>query len=162
MVKWFRITKNQYFGLFALGFALFALQELPYIVMPWIPLASNPLMEMQDKSMLLNAIEKVFGVSCILVMLFLVRGDAKWFSLSPGKEKACFCIAALAIAGYFIGWAFYFKGYQSLPLILCLLVAMPPVYYAFIGLWRSNYPLAILGGMFLIAHIANVWNNLKV
>ena len=162
MVKWLQITKNQYFGLFALGFALFALQELPYIVMPWIPLISDPLMEMQDKSVLLNVIEKVFGVSCILVMLFLVRGDAKWFSLSTGKERACFFIAVLAIAGYFIGWAFYFSGHQSLFLILGLLVAMPPIYYAFIGLWRSNYPLAVLGGMFLIAHLSNVWNNLKI
>ena len=161
MVKWFQVTKNQYFGLFALGFALFAIQELPYIVaMPWITLASNPLMEMQDKSVLLNAIEKTFGVSCILVMLFLVRGDAKWFSLSTGKERICFFIAVLAIAGYFIGWAFYFNGYQSLPLIIGLLVAMPPIYYSFIGLWRSNYPLAVLGGMFLVAHLSNVSFNL--
>ena len=162
MVKWLQITKNQYFGLFAFGFALFALQEMPYIVMPWIPLASNPRMEMQDKSVLLNAIEKALGVSCILVMFFLVSGDAKWFSLSPGKESVFFCIAVLAIVGYFIGWVFYFSGHQSLPLILGLLVAMPPIYYAFIGLWRSNYPLAILGGMFLIAHLSNVWNNLKI
>jgi hypothetical protein len=67
----------------------------------------------------------------------------------------------LAIAGYFTGWAFYFSGRQSLPLILCTLVALPPIYYAFIGLWRGNYVLAALGGLFLIAHSANVWYNLR-
>ncbi|MDR0381456.1 MAG: hypothetical protein LBH86_05625 [Oscillospiraceae bacterium] len=161
MVRWFRLTQNQYFGFFALGLFFFALQELPYIVMPFLSLRTNPLMEMQDKSAILNVIEKVFGVSCIVVMLFLVRGDATWFSLGTRKEILCFIAAMLAIAGYFIGWIFYFHGFQSFPLILCCLVALPPIYYSFIGLWRGNYVLAALGGMFLAAHIANVWNNLK-
>jgi hypothetical protein len=71
-----------------------------------------------------------------------------------------FCAAALALVGYFMGWAFYFNGYQSLPLIFCTLVALPPIYYSFIGLWRGNCVLAALGGLFLIAHLANVWYNL--
>lgn len=161
MVKWIRLTQNQYLGLFSLGLVFFILQELPYIIMPLIPLTSNPLMEMQDKTVVLNAIEKVLGISCIVSMLFLVRGDAKWFSLSTPKEILFFSVAMVAIIGYFIGWIFYYNGFQSLPLILCSLVALPPIYYAFIGLWRGNYVLAVLGGMFLIAHISNVWNNLK-
>ena len=161
MIKWIRLTHNQYIGFFALGLALFILQELPYIVMPFIPLSSNPLMEMQDKSLLLNATEKILGVSCIVTMIFLVRGDSKWFSLDTSKEKIFFYTATLAIMAYFIGWIFYFSGFQSLSLMLCLLVAMPPIYYAFLGLWRKNYVLAILGGMFLLVHLANVWNNLS-
>ena len=161
MVKWFRITQNQYVGFFALGLALFALQEIPYIIMPFIPFQSNPLMEMQDKSAFLNAIEKLLGVSCIIVMLFIVRGDSKWFSLDSSRETVFFVIAMAAIIGYFIGWIFYFCGFQSLPLILSTLVALPPIYYAFIGLWRRNYILAVLGFVFLLAHISNVWNNLK-
>lgn len=129
--------------------------------MPLIPLSSNPLMEMQDKSVILNTIEKLLGVSCIITMLFLVRGDVKWFSLSTKKEIILFSVAMIAIIGYFIGWIFYYNGLQSLPLMLCTLVALPPIYYAFIGLWRENYVLAILGGMFLVAHISNVWNNLN-
>ena len=162
MVKWVRITKNQYLGFFALGLALFLLQELPYIVMPLIALSTNPLMEMQDKSWVLNAVEKLMGVSCIVTMLFLVREDATWFSLRTSKEKVFFSGAITATAGYFIGWIFYFNGVQSLSLILALLVAMPPLYYAFIGLWRGNYILAVLGGIFLLAHLANVWNNLAL
>lgn len=94
-------------------------------------------------------------------MLFLVRGDAEWFSLRTPKEIFFFSVAMISIIGYFIGWVFYYNGFQSLPLILCSLVALPPIYYAFIGLWRGNYVLAVLGGMFFLAHISNVWNNLK-
>lgn len=161
MLKWFRLTKNQYIGFFVLGLAFFALQELPYIVMPFIALSSNPLMEMQDISAFLNMIEKICGVSCIVLMLFLVRDDAKWFSLETKQEKAFFIGALIAILGYFFGWAFYFIGFQSFSLILCTLVALPPVYYSLIGMWRRNYALAACGGLFLVAHIANVWNNLK-
>ena len=160
MVKWLRITQNQYIGFFALGLALFILQELPYIVMPLVSLPSNPLMEMQDKSLFLNVIEKILGVSCIVVMIFLVRGNAKWFSLNTTTERISFCVAMLAIVAYFAGWILYFNGFQSFSIMLCLLVAMPPIYYAFIGLWRRNYTLAVLGGVFLLAHLANVWNNL--
>ena len=45
MANWVKQTRNQYLGFFALGLALLALQELPYIVMPFIPLASNPLID---------------------------------------------------------------------------------------------------------------------
>lgn len=162
MVKWFRLTKNQYFGFFAFGLVLFALQELPYIITPLIPLTSNPLMETTDKSLFLSIIEKMLCVTCVFVMLFLVRSDGKPFSFSNPNQKAFFSLAMLALAGYFVGWIFYFSGYQSLPLILCLLVAMPPIYYALIGLWRRNYLLVVLSGLFLFAHMLNVWHNLKL
>jgi hypothetical protein len=161
MILWVKLSENQYFGLFILGLAFFALQQLPYIIMPFLTLESNLLMEMHDKSYILNIIEKVLGVSCIVVMIFLVRGDAIWFSLSTKKEILFFCIAIISIIGYFIGWLFYWNGFQNLPLIMCCLVSLPPIYYVFIGLWRGNNALAVIGGMFLLAHISNVWNNLK-
>lgn len=161
IVKWFRVTHNQYLGFFALGLVFLVLQQLPYIIMPLIHTELNPLMEMQDKSALLNTVEKILGVSCIVIMLFLVRGDAKWFSLDTTKEIVFFGIAILAIVVYFIGWIFYFCGCHGLLFILGTLVAMPPIYYAFIGLWRGNYVLTVVGGLFLLVHISNVWNNLK-
>ena len=159
MVRWFKLTKNQYIGFFALGLAFFVLQQLPYMLMPLLRLDINPLMEMQDKSALLNIAEKTFGVSCIVIMVFLVRGDATWFSIGSTKEKVLFGAAMMAIVVYFVGWVFYFRGHHGLLFMLCTLAAMPPVYYALIGLWRRNYVLAILGSVFLVAHIANVWNN---
>ena len=161
MVKWFRITETQYIGFFALGLAFFILQELPYIIMPLIRMEVNPLMEMKDKSAALNAVEKILGVSCVVSLLFLVRDDVNLFSLNSIHEKVFFFVAMTAIVIYFIGWIFYFKGFHGLPFILCTLVAMPPIYYAFIGLWRGNYVLSVLGSIFLPAHISNVWNNLK-
>jgi hypothetical protein len=145
-----------YFGLFPLGFALIALQELPYIIMPLVPMNTNPLMEMADKLPWLNAAEKTAGVLCVLLMLFLVRDDAKWFALKSYAEKAGFFIALAALLCYYVGWAFYFTGRQSLAVMLGILVAMPPIYYAAIGLWRGNIPLFALGFVFLGAHIANV------
>jgi hypothetical protein len=160
MVKWFKITRNQYLGFYAVGLLFFILQELPYIVMPLIPLEANPLMEMADRSAVLNAAEKILGVSSIIALLFIVRGDATPFSLKTTKEVVFFGVAVLAIAGYFIGWVFYFNGVQNLTLMLCTLVALPPVYYSFIGLWRGNTMLAVVGGLFFIAHMSNVWYNL--
>lgn len=161
MVKWLRLTKHQHLGFFALGLVFFALQELPYMVMPFIPLKSNPLMQMQDKSIVMNVTEKILGVSCVVIMLFLVRNDLKWFSIYSLKEFIFLSLAVLVIIVYFIGWFFYYRGYQSLSLILCALVAPPPIYYIFIGLWRRNYVLSVLASLFLLAHLLNVWNNLK-
>ena len=161
MVKWLALTQNQYIGFWGFGLALIILQQMPYIIMPFLQLESNILMEMQDRSAVLNVVEKILGVSCILLMIFLVRGDVQWFSLNTIHEKIFFGTAIIAIIVYFIGWVFYFKGLHGLPFMLITLVSMPPIYYAFIGLWRGNYALAVAGGLFLIAHVSNVWNNLK-
>ena len=159
MAKWMKLTKKQYLGFFAPGLLLIALQELPYAVMPFLSLSANPLMAMQDKSPLLNAIEKALGISCIFALLFLVRGDAGRFSLHSKKEKGFFGAAILALALYYVGWIFYWNGQQSLALILGLLVAMPPIYYTLLGLWRKNSAAVVLGGLFLLVHLANVWYN---
>ena len=34
MVRWIKIFGNQYLGFWALGLVLFALQEIPYLLMP--------------------------------------------------------------------------------------------------------------------------------
>ena len=161
MAKWFEVTKNQYIGFFTLGLVFFILQELLYIVMPMIHITTNPLMEMRDKSAILRVLEKIIMVSCVVALLFLVRGDSRWFSLGNTKEIVFFSVAMMALVGYFIGWFFYFRGHQSFPLIIITLVALPPIYYAFIGLWRGNNVLACLGGLALIIHISNVWYNLR-
>ena len=161
MVKWLKLTQNQYFGFFALGLLLFALQQSPYIIMHFIQMESNILMEMQNKSSFLNVIEKILGVSCVILMLFLVRADVDRRMFKTLQAKIYFGIAMMAIVVYFIGWVFYFRGFNDLLFMLTTLVAMPPIYYAFIGLWRRNYVLTVVSSLFLIAHILNVWNNLK-
>ncbi len=43
MVKWVRIFGDQYLGFWAAGLLLFALQELPYMIMPLFKLTHNPI-----------------------------------------------------------------------------------------------------------------------
>ncbi|MDR1795612.1 MAG: hypothetical protein LBR25_09480 [Erysipelotrichaceae bacterium] len=160
MVKWVRITKTYWFGLFAFGFVLVLLQQLPYLIMPLIPLAHNPLMEMVDKIVLLNLSEKIIGISCVLLTLFLVRENNQQLPLKTRRQKLCFTAALVCLALYYIGWGFYFTGRQTLIIMLGILVTMPPLFYAFIGLWRQLTPLAILGFVFLFVHMANVSVNL--
>jgi hypothetical protein len=158
IVKWLKITKNQYFGLFLLGIVFFILQEIPYLFMMFVNLDKNVLMEMVDKTMILNIFEKITGVSCIILMLFLVRDDVNWFSSKREKISLILIFAFLII--YYIGWIFYFNNQQGLVIILVMLVLMPPLYYTFIGLWRKNYLLMSMGIVFLIFHFVNVCNNL--
>jgi hypothetical protein len=96
-----------------------------------------------------------------MFLLFLVRNSADCFSLSGKSKRLFFTVAMLALLGYFIGWVFYWNGNHSLALILGALVALPPIYYASLGLWRGNTPLAVMGAVFLATHLSNVWNNLR-
>ena len=44
---------------------------------------------------------------------------------------------------------------------MLFIVAMPPLYYVAIGLWRGNTPLAVTGVMFFAVHFIHVLGNLK-
>lgn len=160
MTRWIKIAGNQYWGFWILGLCLFAIQEIPYMIMPFLSLETNPLMEIQNRFMILDVCEKVLGSVCIVVMTFIVERDAKLFSIKSKKEKFYFGIAVAIIVANFIGWGLYFVGYQSLAIIMLFLVVLPPLYYVFIGLWRRNYVLTTIGCMFLITHVSNVWSNL--
>jgi hypothetical protein len=96
----------------------------------------------------------------VLLMLFLVREDGKWFSLHTQREKLGFSVALTTLLGYYTGWMLYFTGHQSIAVMLGFLVALPPIYYAFIGVWRRSTPLVISGLAFLGIHLANVSVNL--
>ena len=48
MVRWVKIVGNQYFGFWVLGLVLFALQEIPYMLMPLFHLETNPIMNMTE------------------------------------------------------------------------------------------------------------------
>ena len=50
MVRWIRLFRDQYFGFWVLGLVLFALQEIPYMVMPLFHLETNPIMNMTETS----------------------------------------------------------------------------------------------------------------
>lgn len=161
MVRWFRLIGNQYSGFWVLGAVLFAVQEIPYILMPFIRLKTNPIMNMTETSPVLDVCEKILGSLCIALMMFVIHRDAVFFSIAEGREKLFFTLAALILLANFAGWALYFTGRQSLFVMMAFIVAMPPLYYMAIGLWRQNTPLVITGAVFLAVHFLHVLGNLR-
>ncbi|MDE7406310.1 MAG: hypothetical protein K2M89_05515 [Clostridiales bacterium] len=160
MFKWVKIIKNQYLGLWLIGLVLFAVQELPYIIMPLIPLQTNPIMDMPTNSVFLDVCEKIFGILCIVVMVLIVHCDSKLFSVKTKSEITFFSIAAGVIALNFLGWILYFCCIQTIAVMIVFIFALPPLYYLFIGLWRKNYFLVVTAGLFFAIHLSNAFINL--
>ncbi len=145
-----------------MGLLLFVLQELPYLVMPLFRMESNPIMNMRESSVILNICEKIIGIGCVLLTIFLVQKDAELFSLGSGPDKIGFIAAVAALLLYYAGWILYFSGHQSIAVMMLFLVMMPPLYYACIGIWRHNRILTGSGILFLFIHFIHVWKNLHL
>ena len=156
MVRWIRLFGNQYFGFWALGLVLFAVQEIPYMLTPLFHLKSNPIMNMTETSAALDAFEKIFGSLCIALMIFVIHKDAVLFSVSAEREKLFFALTAVILLANFFGWLLYFTGHQSIFVMMLFLVALPPLYYVAIGFWRQNTPLTVIGTMFFVIHFSHV------
>lgn len=160
MFKWIKIVKNQYFGFWLIGILLFVMQEIPYMIMPLIHLKTNPIMEMPTRILFLDILEKIFGILSVAVMILVVHKDNKLFSINTKKEITFFGVATSIIILNFIGWIIYFCGGQSVAVMIIFIFCLPPLYYLFIGLWRSNYFLVIVSGLFFIVHLSNAFVNL--
>ena len=161
MVRWVKLFGNQYLGFWILGLILFAVQEIPYMVMPLFHLETNPIMNMAETSMVLDICEKILGSLCIALMIFIIHKDAKLFTVSDGCEKLFFTLAVILLLANFAGWALYFTGHQSVFIMMLFIVALPPLYYVAIGLWRRNTLLTICGILFLAVHFTHVSGNLR-
>ena len=81
MAKWINIFDNQYLGFWLLGLILFAIQEIPYMIMPLFKLKTNPIMNMTETSPCLDTLEKILGSLCITLMLFIVNKDTLFFEI---------------------------------------------------------------------------------
>jgi hypothetical protein len=158
----FRIYGNYYCRLWLPGIVFFLIQELPYAVMPFLSLTSNPLMEMQTSGHVLDVMEKLSGIMSVVLLVLPVNDKDADASLKISRNKIFFVLALLFLAVYFVGWWFYFNGFQRIAWMLSCLVAMPPLYYMSLGLWRRNRPLVIVAVFFLVFHIANVWTGLNM
>ena len=161
MVRWVKISENQYFGFWILGLVLFALQEIPYMLMPLFHLETNPIMNMTERSVALDVCEKILGSLCIALMIFIIHKDATFFSAANAREKPFFILAMAVLFTNFFGWGLYFSGHQSVLVMMLFIVVLPPLYYVAIGLWRQNTPLTVSGVIFLTVHFAHVFGNLK-
>ena len=159
MTRWIKIARNQYWGFWIFGLILFALQEIPYMVMPLFERSSNPIMNMQESSMILDAAEKILGSLCIAVMTCIVQENASFFRIGSGVSKIGFIAATVVLLLNYFGWGLYFYGYQSFGIMMFFIVALPPAYYVCIGLWRGNWPLLAIGVLFEIVHFLHVFRN---
>ena len=161
MFRFFRLFGSQYLGFWILGLLLFAVQEIPYMVMPLIKPQSNPIMNMKESSAFLDISEKILGSSCIALMTFIVHKDSALFDISEGRGRIFFGLAVLVLLLNFFGWGLYYTGHQSVLVMLLFIVVMPPLFYVFIGLWRKNILLTVTGAVFLAVHFSHVLCNFK-
>ena len=127
MVRWLKLFGDQYFGFWILGLVLFAIQEIPYMVMPLFHLETNPIMNMAESSAALDVCEKILGSLCIALMIFVVHKDAVLFSISEGRERLFFALAVVILLTNFLGWGLYFMGHQSVFVMMFFIVLMPPL-----------------------------------
>lgn len=112
MLKLFHLFKNYYFGISFIGIVAFLIQEIPYIIMPLINPASNPVMNMQNEIKWIETVQGIFGMLSMIFLMLIVRDDVSFFSISEIHEKIFFNLTVLMIVINFVGWTFYYLGYQ--------------------------------------------------
>ena len=162
MIKFVRLFGNYYLGISFAGIIAFLIQEIPYMIMPLINPASNPIMNMQNEIQWIEKVQGVVGMLSMILVMLIVRNDNQFFSIATTKEKVCFAITILMIIINFVGWAFFYLGYQYSWLIVISQFAIVPLYYLFFGLWKSNYLLVGTATVFFIIHTINGYLNFIV
>ena len=133
----------------------FVIQEIPYMIMPLIKMKSNPIMNMQNEIPWIEKTQGIFGALSMIMLMLIVKDNDKFFSIGTYKEKIFFAITVLMILINYMGWTFYYLGFQYGWLIVISQFAVVPLYYLFFGLWKSNYLLVATASVFFIIHTIN-------
>ncbi len=162
MLKFIHLFKNFYLGISFIGIAAFVIQEIPYMVMPLIKPASNPIMNMKNEIKWIQTVQGIFGMLSMILLMLIVRDDVKLIPIETTKDKAFLFLTILMILINFIGWIFYYKGHQYGWLIIISQFAVVPLYYLFFGLWKSNYLLVGAAVPFFVIHTINGIMNFAV
>ena len=159
MLKFIHLFKNYYLGISFMGIAAFVIQEIPYIIMPFIKPASNPIMNMQNEMKWIETIQGILGMLSMILLMLIVRDDVKLFPITTTKDKAFFALTVFMILINFVGWTFYYWGYQYGWLIVIGQFAVVLLYYLCFGLWKRNYLLVGTAALFFIIHTINGFMN---
>ena len=159
MLKFFHLFRQYFLGLSLAGLLAFALQEVPYIVMPFIKLTSNPIMNLPNELPWIEKTQGIIGTLTMLLLMLVVRDDVRLFPISTSSGRVFFALTILMLLLNYAGWTLYFLGHQYGPLIVIAQFAAVPLYYLFFGLWSRNYPLAASAAVFFIIHTANGFLN---
>ena len=162
MIKVLHLFKNYYLGISFIGIAAFVIQEIPYIVMPLIKPASNPIMNMSNEIKWIGTVQGIFGTLSMILLMLIVRDDVKLIPIETTKDKTFLFLTILMILINFIGWTLYYMGHQYGWLIIISQFAVVPLYYLFFGLWKSNYLLVGTAVPFFVIHTINGILNFAV
>lgn len=155
MLKFLHLFKHYFLGISFVGILAFAIQEIPYMIMPLIKPESNPIMNMENEVKWLGTVQGIFGVLSMIILMLIVRDDVKAFSIVTPKERVFFIVTLFMIIINFVGWAFYYTGHQYGWIIVLSQFAVVPLYYLFFGLWKSNYLLVATAVPFFLIHTMN-------
>ena len=162
MLKFIHLYKNYYLGISFIGIAAFVIQEIPYIVMPFIKPESNPIMSMTSEIKWIETVQGIFGLLSMFLLMLIVRDDVKLIPIETIKDKTFLFLTILMILINFIGWTLYYMGHQYGWLIIISQFAVVPLYYLFFGLWKSNYLLVGTAVPFFVIHTINGIINFAV
>lgn len=162
MLKFIHLFKNYYLGISFVGIVAFVVQEIPYIIMPLIKPASNPIMNMTNEIKWIETVQGIFGALSMIFLIVIVRDDVKLIPRETIKDKVFFFVMVLMILINFIGWTLYYMGHQYGWLIVISQFAVVPLYYLFYGLWKSNYLLVGTAIPFFMIHTINGIMNFAI
>ena len=162
MLKFIHLFKNFYLGISFVGIVAFVVQEIPYIIMPLIKPASNPIMNMTNEIKWIETVQGIFGALSMIFLMVIVRDDVKLIPRETIKDKMFFFMMVLMILINFIGWTLYYMGHQYGWLIVISQFAVVPLYYLFYGLWKSNYLLVGTAIPFFMIHTINGIMNFAI
>ena len=161
-MKFTHLFKHFYFGISFIGIAAFMIQEIPYIVMPLIKPASNPIMSMTSEIEWIETVQGLFGILSTVVLMLIVRDDIKPIPRETAKDKTFLFLMVMMILINYVGWTLYYMGHQYGWLIIISQFAAVPLYYLFFGLWKSNYLLVGTAVPFFVIHTINGILNFAV
>ncbi|MCR4786029.1 MAG: hypothetical protein K5847_05175 [Lachnospiraceae bacterium] len=161
-MKFTHLFKHFYFGISFIGISAFMIQEIPYIVMPLIKPASNPIMSMTSEIEWIETVQGLFGILSMVVLMLIVRDDIKPIPRETAKDKTFLFLMVMMILINYVGWTLYYMGHQYGWLIMISQFAAVPLYYLFFGLWKSNYLLVGTAVPFFVIHTINGILNFAV
>lgn len=161
-MKFTHLFKHFYFGISFIGIAAFMIQEIPYIVMPLIKPASNPIMSVTSEIEWIETVQGLFGILSMVVLMLIVRDDIKPIPRETAKDKTFLFLMVMMILINYVGWTLYYMGHQYGWLIMISQFAAVPLYYLFFGLWKSNYLLVGTAVPFFVIHTINGILNFAV
>ncbi len=139
------MKKLQYrLGFDAWALLLFAAVMLPNVFWFVLP-APNDILRQASKTPALDAAASVFQV--LMVATLLVRRENR------PLERGARCIVGLSLLAYGLGWALYYCGVTSAPVVLDLCIAPCAAFLTF-SFGRRNWIAFACGVLFAGCHLA--------